>query len=413
MIGQQEDWIGPGEDKATAHHRRRVDAMGDAAIFSEHPPCNSIAQMGAKKLRWGRKRRRLNNACAAPASIPECFTRENGLPLSLLKKCQRLLKAEAGKEQEAGLINDVVCFEDRLAGSIHYSHSRTEWFAVQDTLESLNDPFTMLQSAGQRLWDGAEPAVQERQTLDDGANQEAPGEEPTMVAQYKYWLQRRVMFCRYDEGIHMDAAGWYSVTPELVALQQAHQTDALLRHAGRRGGLKSSCVLEAFVGVGGNLIQYAAVAAFVIGVEIDEGRLAMARHNAEQVYGVSNVDLLVADFATDFLRPRTADVVFISPPWGGPQYTAKHAFDPQCDISLKPAYDGYALWLDAVKRSTRGRVVAFLPRNTNVYRIAQMVKEGMTGQQRFLVESNLIDERFKGITVYAGFDANVLKSGCE
>lgn len=383
-----------------------------AAILKQHQPCDSTRKMGPKKPRWGRKRRKLNNACTAAASIPERFAKVDKLPLPLLKKCQRLPKAEAQQEEKTYLVKDMICFEDQSTGDIHYSHNRTEWFAVQGTLENLNDPFTMLQPVEQRWWDGIEPAAKEKQALDGGTKQEAPEEEPMMVAQYKYWLQRKAMFCRYDEGIHMDAAGWYSVTPELVALQQARQTDALLRRSGKKGGLKSSWVLEAFTGVGGNLIQYAIASAFVIGVEIDAARLAMARHNAEQVYGVSNADFLVADFTADFLRPHAADVLFMSPPWGGPQYTTRHAFDPQLDISLKPSYDGYALWLDAAKRSKKGRVVVFLPRNTNVYRMAQMIKEGIVGQQRFLVESNLIDERFKGITVYAGFDANALKDGC-
>ena len=37
----------------------------------------------------------------------------------------------------------------------------------------------------------------------------------------RYWLQRYSLWARYDEGILMDEEGWYSVTPEVVALHQA------------------------------------------------------------------------------------------------------------------------------------------------------------------------------------------------
>jgi len=33
----------------------------------------------------------------------------------------------------------------------------------------------------------------------------------------KYWVQRRRLFSRFDRGIELDAEGWYSVTPEIIA----------------------------------------------------------------------------------------------------------------------------------------------------------------------------------------------------
>jgi len=54
-------------------------------------------------------------------------------------------------------------------------------------------------------------------------------------------------------------------------------------------------------------------------VEIDPARLDMARHNAG-IYGVGEgVDFVCADFFA--VAPQlAADVVFMSPPWGGPMY---------------------------------------------------------------------------------------------
>lgn len=60
----------------------------------------------------------------------------------------------------------------------------------------------------------------------------------------KYWLQRYNLFSKYDEGIKMDEEGWFSVTPEEVAI----------RHAWRCRG---RVVIDCFCGVGGNAIQFA------------------------------------------------------------------------------------------------------------------------------------------------------------
>lgn len=64
----------------------------------------------------------------------------------------------------------------------------------------------------------------------------------------------------------------------------------------------------------------------VIGVDIDPARLSLARHNAE-VYGVADrIDFLLGDFLQ--LAPRLrGDVVFLSPPWGGPDYLTAEVFD--------------------------------------------------------------------------------------
>jgi trimethylguanosine synthase len=37
------------------------------------------------------------------------------------------------------------------------------------------------------------------------------------------WYQRHRLFSRYDQGCQMDLEGWYSVTPELIAVQIAER----------------------------------------------------------------------------------------------------------------------------------------------------------------------------------------------
>lgn len=61
----------------------------------------------------------------------------------------------------------------------------------------------------------------------------------------KYWHQRYDLFWRYDEGVQLDEEGWFSVTPEEIAV----------RHAQRCAGV--GVVIDGFAGVGGNAIQFA------------------------------------------------------------------------------------------------------------------------------------------------------------
>lgn len=58
----------------------------------------------------------------------------------------------------------------------------------------------------------------------------------------------------------------------------------------------------------------------VIAIDIDPKKIEMAKHNAA-VYNVADrIEFIVGDFLQ--LYPRLqADVVFLSPPWGGPEYT--------------------------------------------------------------------------------------------
>ncbi len=169
--------------------------------------------------------------------------------------------------------------------------------------------------------------------------------------------QRRQLFSLYDEAnILMDETGWFSVTPEDIAIHTAERcrSDTILgehkRWAIRMKGLTAtgpSCLTDGFCGVGGNAIQFAftcergkAIASHihvfsfaepkiptVIAIDNDMTRLRLARHNAMQ-YGVADrIEFICADLV-DFLRcqaassergrPGAMDVIFLSPPWGRP-----------------------------------------------------------------------------------------------
>lgn len=100
----------------------------------------------------------------------------------------------------------------------------------------------------------------------------------------KYYHQRYSLFHKFDS-CWIDYEGFYSVTPEVIA-----------KHTATR--LKNYNVVDGFCGVGGNAIQFALAGSKVLAIELNETRLACARHNAI-VYGVEE---LITFVHGDFLE---------------------------------------------------------------------------------------------------------------
>lgn len=80
----------------------------------------------------------------------------------------------------------------------------------------------------------------------------------------KYWGQRYRYFSRFDEGVSMDEEGWYSVTPEAIALHIAERVCC-------------DVVVDPFVGCGGNAVQFALVSHLVFAIDVDPVKLEHAR----------------------------------------------------------------------------------------------------------------------------------------
>lgn len=74
----------------------------------------------------------------------------------------------------------------------------------------------------------------------------------------------------------------------------------------------------------------------VIAIDIDPEKLNLARNNAE-VYGVADqIEFVCGDFMV-LAADLKADVVFLSPPWGGPDYATAEIFN----IKTMICPDGY------------------------------------------------------------------------
>ena len=140
----------------------------------------------------------------------------------------------------------------------------------------------------------------------------------------KYWRKRDLLWSRFEQGgICMDAEGWYSVTPECIAV---HVADTLARavrfgvrtvaeasppppSSGSGYDSRSLVVADLFGGCGGNAIQLALHprVSHVFAVELHAERLAMAQRNAA-VYGVppGRITWILGDAVEFLLRALQA-----------------------------------------------------------------------------------------------------------
>ncbi|KAE9457150.1 hypothetical protein C3L33_10936, partial [Rhododendron williamsianum] len=196
----------------------------------------------------------------------------------------------------------------------------------------------------------------------------------------KYWCQRYLLFSRFDEGIKMDEEGWFSVTPESIA-----------KHHALRCG--AGIIVDCFTGVGGNAIQFAQRSKHVVAIDIDPNKIDYAQHNAT-IYGVEDrIDFIRGD--SFLLAPKLkADTVFLSPPWGGPDYVKVTTYD--INTMLKP-HDGHKLF--DVARGIASKVVMFLPRNVDLNQLAEL---SLSANPPWLleVEKNYLNGRLKAVTAY-------------
>ncbi|KAK7321688.1 hypothetical protein VNO77_32555 [Canavalia gladiata] len=196
----------------------------------------------------------------------------------------------------------------------------------------------------------------------------------------KYWCQRYILFSRFDDGVKMDEEGWFSVTPEAIARHQA------IRCA-------SGVIIDCFTGVGGNAIQFAQQCRHVIAIDIDPLKIDYSRHNAA-IYGVEDqIDFIMGDFF--LLAPKLkADTVFLSPPWGGPDYTKVTTYDLK--TMLRP-HDGYTLF--NVAKEIASQVVMFLPRNISFNQLAEL-SLSCSPPWSLEVEKVYLNGKLKAITAY-------------
>lgn len=225
----------------------------------------------------------------------------------------------------------------------------------------------------------------------------------------KFWLQRKHLFYKYDDGILLDHESWYSVRAALCsdlvsarmlvcsqlttphARRYAPQVtpQAIAEHIADR--LKCDVVVDPFAGCGGNVIQLARTCKHVVAIDIDPEKIRMAQHNA-RIYGVADkIEWIVGD-SLELLPRLTADAVFLSPPWGGLTYSRKHF---RLDEMMIKRVSGSELF--ALARRVSRNVAYYLPKATPDAEL-----EGLAPNEFVECEKIFLNKQLKVVTAYYG-----------
>ena len=314
---------------------------------------------------------------------------------------------------------------------------------------------------------------------------------PTSIVPDKFWAQRKRLFSKYDEGIQIhnvndnnDGEMWYSVTPEsianhvaekminIISSQRGHQQSSSISST---SGNSSITILDVFCGCGGNSIAFARLnnaekkegkypRVKVIAVDNNLSRLKMAANNAA-IYNVDKDDIIfihadavevlnhynkgkridILDIKSSSRQyeshqhagyklgglealPTKIDGIFLSPPWGGTEYSKQEVGKSGFDIVTSIVVDSSRLKddkkddksttavktnggellsltakavLDNESKQQGGVVAYFLPRNTDGIILGQSaVTSDIKGT--FEMEQNVVNGKVKTITAYFG-----------
>lgn len=202
----------------------------------------------------------------------------------------------------------------------------------------------------------------------------------------------------------MDDTGWFSVTPAAIA-----------EHIAER--CRSDVILDAFCGVGGNAIAFAQTCDRVIAMDNDPVRLRLARHNALHHGVADRIEFVLCDYvawARAYTESGAAekehiDVVFLSPPWGGPEYLSFGDDSPLYPLSAVEPIPGDELFRLTAKVTPN--IAYFLPRNVDVDELGVLAEElaesvteaeGERDREWVEVEEEWVGDKLKAVTAYYG-----------
>lgn len=103
----------------------------------------------------------------------------------------------------------------------------------------------------------------------------------------------------------------------------------------------------------------------VIAIDIDPCKIQFARNNAE-IYGVADkIEFIVGDFFT-ISSMLKADVICMSPPWGGPEYSGK-SFTL---LSMCSNFYGGGFGIFDIVKTIAPNIAFHMPKTTNILEVS-------------------------------------------
>lgn len=107
----------------------------------------------------------------------------------------------------------------------------------------------------------------------------------------------------------------------------------------------------------------------MIGIDIDEDKIQLAKNNSK-VYGVQEeIDFRTGDYF-EGNNSIKADVVYMSPPWGGPEYINR----PLYSLATLCADHGGGKEIIKIALKIAPKIAMHLPRNLDKSEVSVMIK---------------------------------------
>jgi len=150
--------------------------------------------------------------------------------------------------------------------------------------------------------------------------------------------------------------GAYSITRRRDANRVMMAIDKII------GSLDTKIITDCTACNGGDTINFALKFKTVKSIEIQEENFEILKHNVEQ-YGLTNVELFHGD-CTKIITWKS-DVLYIDPPWGGPNYKLHENLD------LFLGSKRLDLWIEEIiqKQHHPTYIVIKVPQNYNFARL--------------------------------------------
>ncbi|XP_049638365.1 trimethylguanosine synthase [Suncus etruscus] len=350
--------------------RRQINMKNKHIFFSEEPE-KAVLKKSKVLSKVEKFLKRVSEPMDVVESLPGSASGENALDSGSSSDSQGQEVTAEGSEHPVASGNP--------EAPVHHTGSSAGECGAESGPEGKAECFSLLRTFSQYM---AEIKKKKKKKSKKRKASSVPPEIAAVPELAKYWAQRYRLFSRFDDGIKLDREGWFSVTPEKIA-----------EHIADRVSQSFDCdtIVDAFCGVGGNTIQFALTGKRVIAIDIDPAKIDLARNNAE-VYGVADkVEFVCGDFLL-LAEQLKADVVFLSPPWGGPDYATAEIFD----IRTMMSPDGFEVF--RLSQKITNNIVYFLPRNADVDQVASLAGPG--GQVE--IEQNFLNNKLKTITAYFG-----------
>ena len=180
-----------------------------------------------------------------------------------------------------------------------------------------------------------------------------------------YYVQRYYFFSLFDKGIQMDKESWYSVTPEEISdYISSIISDSL-----------NSTILDGFCGCGGNIISFSKNFKKVFANDLFESKINMTKNNTKIYDCPDNIKYYNTDYFDLNINNEKIDYVFLSPPWGGPEYKNDETY------SMKKWINPDVEKIIEKSLSFSKNIIFYLPRSTDLVELANLLskydKEGI------------------------------------